>query len=146
MDFELSDDQLALRDGAREMLDDFASPARVRAHTATGDAYDTALWRAMTEQGWLGVDLPEDAGGLGLGAVEVAVLLEEVGRHVAPAPFVEGVLATTAYAAAGDNATVARLVGGDAIACVAWGSGPVAYAPSADVAVVIADDAVYGID
>jgi hypothetical protein len=46
MDFELSDDQLALRSGARELLDDLASPARVRAHTATGDAYDATLWRA----------------------------------------------------------------------------------------------------
>ncbi len=146
MDFELSDDQLALRDGARDLLDDHASAARVRAHTATGNAYDADLWRAMTEQGWLGVAVSEQQGGVGLGSVELAVLLEELGRHCAPAPFLPTVLAIDAFAAAGDDATVERLVQGDRIACVAFGSGPVAYAPSADLAVVLAGDAVYSVD
>src|SRR5262245_59796104 len=74
MDFVLSEDQLALRSGAADVLDDLASPARVRAHTATTAPYDTALWTAMVEQGWLGVELADSDGGLGLGAVEVAVL------------------------------------------------------------------------
>src|SRR5829696_5401560 len=100
MDFELSDDQLALRAGARDLLDDLASSARVRGHTATTNAYDAQLWQAMTEQGWLGVDVPEDRGGVGLGAVEVAVLLEELGRHAAPTPFLPTVLATYAFTAA----------------------------------------------
>src|SRR4051812_33395143 len=86
MDFDLSEDQLALRDGARELLDGLASPERVRAHTAGGDGYDRALWRAMAEQGWLGIEVPEAQGGIGLGGVEVAVLCEELGRHAAPAP------------------------------------------------------------
>jgi alkylation response protein AidB-like acyl-CoA dehydrogenase len=100
----------------------------------------------MTEQGWLGVDVPEDRGGVGLGIVEVAVLLEEIGRHCAPAPFLPTVLATFAFGAAGDHATVERLLAGDAIACVAWGHGPVTYAPSADVGVVITGDTVYSVD
>ena len=69
-----------------ELLDGLASPARVRAHTGTDAAYDAALWAAMAEQGWLGIEVPEDAGGVGLGTVEVAVLCEELGRHAAPAP------------------------------------------------------------
>ncbi len=150
MDFDLSDDQVALRDGAREMLDDLASPAQVRAHTTTTEPFDRALWGAMTEQGWLGVDADERHGGLGLGAVEVAVLLEEIGRHAAPVPFLPTVLAARAFAAAGDDATVERLVNGDAIACVGWSRegklAPVPYAPSADVAVVIADDGVYALE
>ena len=97
MDFDLSDDQVALRDGARELLDGLASPARVRAHTGTDAAYDAALWAAMAEQGWLGIEVPEDAGGVGLGTVEVAVLCEELGRHAAPAPFVPTVLAIDAF-------------------------------------------------
>jgi len=146
MDFELSDDQCALRDGARDLLDDLASPARVRAHTTKGDAYDATLWRAMAEQGWLGVDVNEAHGGVGLGVVEVAVLLEELGGHCAPAPFLSTVLATYALGAAGDDTTVERLLGGDAIACVKWGNGPVVYAPSADVAVVVGDDGVFAVD
>src|SRR6266496_3834652 len=86
MDFELSDDQLALRDGARELLDGLAPTTRVRAVVDAGGGIDHGLWKAMVEQGWTAVEVPEDRGGLGLGAVEVAVLVEEIGRHVAPAP------------------------------------------------------------
>ena len=96
MDFDLSDDQTALRDGARELLDGLASPVRVRAHTGTDAPYDAALWAAMAEQGWLGIEVPEDQGGVGLGAVEAAVFAEELGRHAAPAPFVPTVLAIDA--------------------------------------------------
>jgi alkylation response protein AidB-like acyl-CoA dehydrogenase len=98
MDFDLSDDQLALRDGARELLDDLASPTRVRAQTETDAALDATLWRAMADQGWLGIEVAEAEGGVGLGAVEVAVLAEELGRHAAPAPFLSTVLALDALA------------------------------------------------
>ena len=144
MDFDLSDDQLALRDGARELLDDHASPARVRGHTATGAGFDHELWRAMVDQGWLGIEVPEGQGGVGLGTVEAAVLCEELGRHAAPAPLVTALLAIEAFAAAGDDDWAQRLLAGEAIACIAWdASAPVPYAPSADVAVVLAGDAVY---
>jgi len=93
MDFELSDDQLALRDGARELLDGLAPTTRVRAVVDAGGGIDHGLWKAMVEQGWTAVEVPEDRGGLGLGAVEVAVLVEEIGRHVAPAPFLSTLLA-----------------------------------------------------
>ena len=147
MDFDLSDDQVALRDGARELLDGLASPAQVRAHTVTDAAYDPALWSAMADQGWLGIEVPEARGGVGLGTVEVAVLCEELGRHAAPAPFVSTVLAIDAFSGAGDDEWVDRLVSGDALACVAWDpAAPVPYAPSADVAVVIADDGVYAME
>ena len=144
MDFDLTEDQLALRAGAADVLDDLASPARVRAHTTTSDPFDRTLWQAMVDQGWLGVELTEAVGGLGLGSVEVAVLVEELGRHAAPAPIVPTVLALDAFAQAGDDAWVARLLAGDAIACVAWDpAAPVPYAPSADVAIVLTDDGVY---
>ncbi len=141
MDFDLSDDQLALRDGARELLDDRASAARVRAHTASGASFDADLWRAMVDQGWLGIELPED---LALGGVEVAIMCEELGRHAAPAPYLPTVLAIDVFAAAGDESWVERLVDGSALACVAWdAAAPVPYAPTADVAIVCADDGVY---
>jgi alkylation response protein AidB-like acyl-CoA dehydrogenase len=148
MDFDLTEDQLALRTGANDVLDDLASPARVRAHTTTDAAFEPALWTAMVEQGWLGVEVDETTGGLGLGSVEVAVLVEELGRHAAPVPFVPIVLALDALRTAGVDAWVdawvERLLNGDAIACVAWDPGaPVPYAPSADIAIVVTDDGVY---
>jgi alkylation response protein AidB-like acyl-CoA dehydrogenase len=138
MDFELSDDQRALQDAAADLLDSLASPEQVRAAAARDDGYDAVLWKAMVDQGWTGVELPEARGGLGLGMVEAAVLAEQVGRHVAPAPFVDTLLAVGALATAGADEWVERLVGGDAVACVAWRPDvPVPYAPVADVAVVI---------
>src|SRR5437016_400426 len=120
MDFELSDDQLALRDGARELLDGLAPATRVRTVVDAGGGIDHGLWKAMVEQGWTAVEVPEDRGGLGLGAVEVAVLVEEIGRHVAPAPFLSTLLALGALARAGRDDWAGRLAGGDAIGCVAW--------------------------
>jgi alkylation response protein AidB-like acyl-CoA dehydrogenase len=147
MDFDLSEDQLALQSGARELLDARASSVQLRAHTETDAGYDAALWSAMADQGWLGIEVEESRGGVGLGAVEVAVLCEELGRHAAPAPFLSTVLAIDAFGAAGEDEWVDRLVSGDALACVAWdATAPVPYAPSADVAVVIADGGVYAME
>jgi alkylation response protein AidB-like acyl-CoA dehydrogenase len=162
VDFDLSEDQLALREGARELLDGLASTTHVRATMAAGGGFDAGLWKAMVDQGWTGIDVSETSGGLGLGTVELGVLLEEVGRHAAPAPFLSTVLALSALARSGAAVDdVARLLGGDAIGCVAWSSradavraepgasgdwsltgraDPTPYAPSASVAVVPADD------
>jgi alkylation response protein AidB-like acyl-CoA dehydrogenase len=157
VDFDLSEDQVALRDGAREVLDGMASPAQVRVVVEAGGGFDAALWDAMCEQGWPVVGQAEADGGLGLGAVEIAVLLEAVGGHAAPAPFASTVLALDALAAGGASDLAARLLEG-AIGCVAWSreagavraeatggawvlSGrpdPTPYAPSASVAVVVA--------
>ena len=160
MDFELSDDQLALRDGARELLDGLAAPPQVRAVMDTGRGVDSVLWQAMVDQGWTGIELPERRGGLGLGPVETAVLLEEVGRHAAPAPFVSTVLALGALARAGLDDRVDVLLSSAGVGCIAWsrradavraaadGDGwvltgrpdPTPYAPSANVAIVAAVD------
>lgn len=146
MDFDLSDDQLALRDGARDLLDDLAAPERVRAHTAAGRGFDPELWRAMCEQGWIGIEVPEARGGVGLGTVEAAVLVEELGRHAAPAPLVPALLAADALARGGDDEWFERIVAGDALACVAWDPRhPVPYAPSADVAIVLDGETVYAV-
>jgi alkylation response protein AidB-like acyl-CoA dehydrogenase len=136
MDFDLSDDQLALRGAARDVLADLSHPRQA-------DGFDTGLWKAMVDQGWLGVELAEADGGLGMGAVETAVLLEELGRHVAPVPYLQTVLALGALARAGRSDWVERLVAGEAIGTVAAKPGALAIgAPLADVAVVIDGDAV----
>src|SRR5262245_45205643 len=110
MDFDLNDDQLALRDGARELLDHYAAPERVRAVVDAGGGVDAELWKAMAEQGWPGVAVAEEHGGLGLGTVEVAVLLEEVGRHAAPAPVASTALALGALIDGGAADLAERLL------------------------------------
>jgi alkylation response protein AidB-like acyl-CoA dehydrogenase len=86
MDFEFTDDQLALREAARAVVGSACPPSLVRAvHEDTGDA--GPLWRTLVEHDWPALGLPEDAGGLGLGYLEVGILVEELGRVAAPSPF-----------------------------------------------------------
>jgi alkylation response protein AidB-like acyl-CoA dehydrogenase len=99
MDFDLSEDQRALQDAAARVLGELSSTERVR-KVAPELRLDTSLWSAMADQGWLGVERPEGAGGLGLGMVEVSVLCEELGRHVSPVPFLGTVLSAGALSAA----------------------------------------------
>jgi alkylation response protein AidB-like acyl-CoA dehydrogenase len=86
MDFEFTDDQLALREAAQAVVGAACPPSLVRAvHEGTGDG--GALWRTLVEHDWPAVGLPEDVGGLGLGYLEVGILVEELGRVAAPSPF-----------------------------------------------------------
>ncbi len=124
MDFDLSDDQRALQSGAEELLRGLASAHAVRYFSNSEDFFDQALWGAMVEQGWLGVGLAESEGGIGLGTVELALLCESLGAHVAPVPFLQTVLARRACERAGRSDWVAALLGGDAVGCVAWSARP----------------------
>jgi alkylation response protein AidB-like acyl-CoA dehydrogenase len=112
MDFDLSADQMALRDAATSLLDDLSSPARVR-EVADSGSFDAVLWDAMVTQGWLGTMVPAEQGGLGLGAVEAALLLEQTGAHTTPVPLLQQLLAL--HATAGTTWTD-RLLSGDVIA------------------------------
>jgi len=86
MDYEFTEDQLALREAARSLLDAACPPSLVRSvHEGTGDG--ATLWRTLVEHDWPAVGLPEDAGGLGLGYLEAAILVEELGRLAAPSPY-----------------------------------------------------------
>ena len=92
MDFELSEDQHALKDAAAALLEDKATTAQVRSVMAGDGHLDPSLWAAMADQGWLAIEASEDDGGLGMGLVEIVILCEELGSHVAPVPFLGTVL------------------------------------------------------
>lgn len=91
---------MALREAAARLLASTCSTERVRQVASTASHFDDALWAAMAEQGWLGVQRPTDEGGLGLGMVEVVVLCEQIGAHLAPVPFLGTVLVACALDAA----------------------------------------------
>src|SRR5436190_8578317 len=95
MDFAATPEQDALRALARQVLDDHATPQRLAGVEATEDRVDHELWAALAGAGLLGICIPEEHGGGGLGFPDLCVLLEEVGRTVAPVP-VHAVLATGA--------------------------------------------------
>ncbi len=85
MNFDLSDDQQAIKSTARELLAARFKPEKVR-QLAESATYDGALWREMAELGWAGIFLPERHGGQDLGTVELAILQEELGYALAPSP------------------------------------------------------------
>ncbi|MFT4054837.1 MAG: acyl-CoA dehydrogenase family protein [Novosphingobium sp.] len=124
MDFTLSEDQRAIQEAARDFLTDAAGPEAIRAVVEGDSGFDAGLWdRFASELGFAGLMVPEAHGGLGLGAAEMALVLEETGRVLAPVPFFEtAVLAVQAILNAGSEAQQAeflpRLASGTA-ACFA---------------------------
>jgi alkylation response protein AidB-like acyl-CoA dehydrogenase len=86
MELEFTEDQDELRDGVRTMLAGECPMTFVRQVFEEG-ASPEPLWKQMVELGWPALTVPEADGGLGRGAVELAVVVEELGRAVAPGPF-----------------------------------------------------------
>lgn len=97
-DLLYSEDEDALRAAVRALLTDRSDPATVLAGLESAVAYDTGLWHSLaTEIGAAGLLVPEKLGGAGATAREAAVVLEELGRSVAPVPYLtSAVLAVTA--------------------------------------------------
>lgn len=90
MDFDLTDEQQATGEVAAKLLGDQATPDAIRAVEDADDAddqrFDRGLWAAMADAGLLGIAVPADLGGAGLGVLELCLVLEEVGRRTAPVP------------------------------------------------------------
>jgi alkylation response protein AidB-like acyl-CoA dehydrogenase len=105
MNFDFSDDQKQLRDGARKFLAEKCPPKAVRAVLDGKAPYDRDLWKGLAEMGFLGVAIPESHGGAGAGHLELCVIAEEMGRALAPVPFSSTVyLAAEALLLAGTDA------------------------------------------
>ena len=144
MDFGFSDDQREIQRTARDLLAERARPERVREHAEAGRT-DEGLWRELCELGWTGIALPEEFGGQGLGRIELSILCEELGRSLAPVPFLPSVLAGTLIEQAGSTAQRERwlpgLASGDDVGALGMASGGVAElvmgAPEAQVIVLL---------
>ena len=105
MDFDFTEEQVALRGLAREVLTAESSSQEVRKQMADATGYSESLWKQLAETGLLGITIDEAHGGLGLGMIEQALVLEEMGRAAYPGPYFSTVvLAATAIIAGGDRA------------------------------------------
>jgi len=115
MDFGLTDDQREIQRTAREMLAERAKPERVReiveSHPPAGTT-DEALWKELCELGWPGIAISEEHGGQGLGTIELSILCEELGRVVAPVPFLASAMAACVIEHAGSLEQRERWLGG----------------------------------
>ena len=117
MRFTLSDDQQEIKRTARDLLATRSTWEKVRTNAEAG-RYDDALWRELADLGWPGIAVGEEHGGQGLGIVELATLLEELGYACATVPFLGTVSAALAIEHAGSAeqqaAWLPRLASGEA--------------------------------
>lgn len=130
MSIAITEDHKALGQTAADLLAKRNARAAARALLESADEPLPELWDELVGLGWLGLHLPEEHGGSGYTLEELAVVLEAVGRAVAPGPFVPTVIASAVLAAAGDEATKKRFLPG-----LAAGSLTGAVALDADVTV-----------
>jgi alkylation response protein AidB-like acyl-CoA dehydrogenase len=92
MQFGLSESQELLKDGARKFFAGECPNTEMRRLVETETGYDSALWSKLTDQGYTGIIFPEEYGGVGLGKVELMLLMEEAGRALLPGPFFSTVI------------------------------------------------------
>jgi len=109
MRFELSDDQQLLRSSTRDFFTK-AAPLEQSRRTMEQDArgFEAPQWRQLAEMGYVGLVVPADHGGQGLGAVELAVVAEEAGRVCLPGPWLDAVLGAALLAASGGQEELLR--------------------------------------
>ena len=88
MNFGFSEEQDTIRETLARMLGDHATLEVAHNRLDSGEGFDTATWSALAEGGWLGLAMSEEEGGSGMGAVELAILAEEIGRCLAAVPFI----------------------------------------------------------
>ena len=113
MDFELTEEQEALRQTVRRFLGERAPPAYVREMLDDDRGTTDPVWRGLAGLGVTGLLVPEAHGGAGMGMVDIGVVLQELGRAVHPGPFLSSaVVAVSTVLAAGSRADHADLLPG----------------------------------
>jgi acyl-CoA dehydrogenase len=101
MNLTLEETQNDLAGLAAQIFAGRGKPERVEQIEASDDGFDRDLWRELAEAGLLGVAIPEDRGGLGFGSVELGLVCEQLGRVVAPIPYVATMCAAMLIAESG---------------------------------------------
>ena len=118
MNFELSEEQELMRDSFARFLDEQSSTVRVRAAMPSG--FDAKMWREFAELGALSIRVPEGAGGLGLGLLDAALLMEEAGRTLVSGPLAETLVSARLLALlGGQDDLLSRVLAGQAVASIA---------------------------
>jgi alkylation response protein AidB-like acyl-CoA dehydrogenase len=142
-DLLYSDVETELRGSVREMLAQRSPVAQVLARLESGLPYDEGLWRTLAvEMGLAGIAVPERFGGSGASLREAAVVLEELGRGVAPVPYLSSaVVATTTLLACEAEEPLRALAAGQGIAVLAV---PFASFPAGATTVTVADGQLTG--
>ncbi|MFE6934445.1 acyl-CoA dehydrogenase [Streptomyces sp. NPDC057699] len=137
MTIGLTQEHRDLRDAVRAFANRHITEDTLRAAADAGKETLPAHWSGLAEQGLLALHLPEEDGGAGYGLVELAVVTEELGRAVAPGPFLPTTLASAVLHAAGHRTHLGPLAAGTALGAVGLAPGTLALARSADDTVTV---------
>jgi alkylation response protein AidB-like acyl-CoA dehydrogenase len=145
MDFDLNDEQKQIKQVAHDLLSARSPWAKVR-EAAEAGRYEPSLWSELVELGWPGIAVSSEHGGQGLGAVELVVLLEELGYACAATPFLSTATAAAVIDATGTDKQRARWLPGLASGELTAGIGTRELAADAEEGAVIVlldgDDAI----
>src|SRR4051794_1175836 len=140
MKFDLDDTQQEIRSLAADVFPRLGTTTPIEAVEQTPDRFDRELWAELARTGLLGVAIPESYDGLGLGVVELMLVCEQLGRAVAPVPYVATAVAALAIAEHGDDGQRAQW-----LPRIAAGETVIAVAPSpSTVGVRVDGDAMHG--
>jgi 3-oxocholest-4-en-26-oyl-CoA dehydrogenase beta subunit len=139
VDFSYSETQEELAGLARQILADTTDLARLKSVEQSDDGFDRATWGEFAKANLLGIAVPEALGGLGLGFLDLCLVLREVGRHVAPIPavpcLVSAVLPWVRFGTPDQHASLSRIVSGEIITTAALSEiGGVPHEPQRTVA------------
>ncbi|MEE2682427.1 MAG: acyl-CoA dehydrogenase family protein [Actinomycetota bacterium] len=163
MDFDFSEEQQAISDLTRQILEDKVTHEHLRAMAKAGESFDQDLWGSLIETGVVGASIDEEFGGAGLGFLSVTAVLELIGEFAAPVPMMEtivmGALPIQEFGSAKQKADLLpKIVSGDLLVTAALVSdrtviasdgrltGSVDFVPyglETDVVLIPTDDGVY---
>lgn len=151
MEFALSEEQAQLAATVRSLLDKHADSRAVRAAAESEAGYDDALWRLLCEQiGVAALGIPEEYGGAGFSLLESLLVLEELGRSLAPSPLLATLVTAEVLLAGADEEAKQRLLpriaAGEIAAFVDDTSGPALDADRASVLVLATADGLFEVD
>jgi len=122
----LDETQTMLRDSVQAFHERHPGPARTRRLRNEAIPFDRSVWRDMAEAGWSGVMVPESLGGHGLGAAEAMLIACELGRGLAPEPYVASglmvvqALVPIAADSAPARALLEQVLAGQTLVALAW--------------------------
>jgi alkylation response protein AidB-like acyl-CoA dehydrogenase len=140
MNFDFIDEQKAIKRTARDFLAQRYKAEKMR-ELAESETYDDSLWDQIAELGWPGIFIDEDHGGQGLGTVELAIVMEELGYSLAPSPFFSNAAAGLVIAQAGSDEQkqlwLPGIASGEQRGAVGLVTNGSALVPDADSAAVI---------
>ncbi len=150
MEFGLSEEQQELASIVRSLLARRADSAAVRAASTSAEGHDATLWATLVEQvGVAALNIPEEHGGAGFSLFESLVVLEEVGRSLAPTPLLTSLIASEALLAGGDLDAMGRLlprIAAGEVAALVDGAAPSLDADRATILLAISGDDLVEVD